>query len=58
MTDDEKDRDEGDLGGIGERSGSVYRGEDGMGSIPHMPVEEAPAPEPDPIEERPPLEDR
>jgi hypothetical protein len=45
MADDERDDDEtlgDDLGGIGEGSGSEYPGEDGMGSIPHMPVEEEP----------------
>jgi hypothetical protein len=29
-----------DLGGIGERSGASRPGEDGMGSLPPMPVEE------------------
>jgi hypothetical protein len=49
----------GDLGGIGEHSGSLYLGEDGMGSIPHMPVEEEPHREHEPsTPERPPLEDR
>jgi hypothetical protein len=59
---DEREEDEdggfGDLGGIGEHSGSLYPGEDGMGSIPHLLVEEEPhredAPPPD---ERPPLDD-
>jgi hypothetical protein len=29
-----------DLGGIGEQSGWMYPGEDGIGSIPHMPIED------------------
>jgi hypothetical protein len=47
----------GDLGGIGEHSGSMYAGEDGMGSIPHMPIEEEPPRDHEaPADERPPLE--
>jgi hypothetical protein len=39
---DDQGREIGDLGGIGEKSGSLYLGEDGFGSMPHMPIEEEP----------------
>jgi hypothetical protein len=63
MADEREDEDGGgtigDLGGIGEHSGSIYPGEDGMGSIPHMPIEDEPRREHEPpADDRPPLEDR
>jgi hypothetical protein len=45
MDTDERDDDEtidADLGGIGEGTGTRDDGEDGMGSLPHMPVEDEP----------------
>jgi hypothetical protein len=59
---DEREEDDGDalgdLGGIGEHSGSLYPGEDGMGSIPHMPIEEEPRRDHGPVQsDRPPLDD-
>ena len=42
--DDDRDEDtlEDDLGGVGERDPAADEGEDGMGSLPHMPVEDEP----------------
>jgi hypothetical protein len=48
----------GDLGGIGEHAGSIYPGEDGPASLPHMPVEDEPdGGEAQPQGHRPPLDE-